>query len=374
MAGSVQPDVDAQQRLNPGRSAAAAMVVVGGLLAIVAVVWAVSRFWDISRVPEPRVSEFLGVAALLLAAWAFAALLWGAAELLRRVEDLLESIPVGGVVEGVVESAPRPREVAAAEPQSALLEELVRLTREVRDIELLSDEERAMRLRTEADELARQLEVDVPNLLREHRWVEAQRRVREARVRFPAMPNWDALEQQVEEARSTVEARDIDAVTREVKDLAALGAWDRAAQALSDLQRRHPSSPRVTELAKRIATGRAQAAAEERARLMARAQEATNNHDWTAALERVQLVLERYPDSPEAVELRQQLPTLRANVEIQARQRMEAEIRDLIKEHRFNEALRIAEMLIEQYPDSPQAGVLRDQLPRLREKAGGRSA
>jgi hypothetical protein len=140
-------------------------------------------------------------------------------------------------------------------------------------------------------------------------------------------------------------------------------------QVVRDLQQRHPDAPQVGELARRVVAEREKATAEERAKLMARAQEATNRRDWTIALQNVEEVLARFPNSPEAEELRQQLPTLRANVEIQTRQRMEAQIRELIKDHRYREALRIARIVIDQYPDSPQAAVLREQLPRIEQRA-----
>jgi len=60
---------------------------------------------------------------------------------------------------------------------------------------------------------------------------------------------------------------------------------------------------------------------------------------------------------------------LRENSQIKDRHRMENEIRELIKASRFEDALRLARELIDQYPASPQAEVLRDQLPRLEEKA-----
>jgi len=102
---------------------------------------------------------------------------------------------------------------------------------------------------------------------------------------------------------------------------------------------------------------------------MAEAQEASNAREWKKALQLATMVIQRFPRSPEAQALRMQLPTLQENAEIQIRQHMESEIRELIKQHRFDEALRIAHELLQQYPDSPQAAVLREQLPRLEEKA-----
>lgn len=366
------PDDVSQQELNLGRLAAAAMIVSAVLLALVAVAWLIARVWEISQGARLPLAEFLGTATLLLAAWGLAALLWGVALSLRRLENALESVAsraaaaAPAAADGVLRAAPR--EAGGGEAQARLLEELVQLTREVRDIELLSEAERAMRLQAEGAELARRLEREVPALLREHDWLEARRRVQQARLRFPALPNWDALEQQVEAARTAVEAQDVEQVTREVNDLIALGAWDRALQAVRDAIQRHPLNARLAELARRVATGRERALAEERARLMAQAQEATSRREWGEALRRAELLLAKYPDSPEAEGLRAQLPTLRANAEIQVRQRLEQEYLEHVREHRYAEALRVARTVVEQYPGSPQAAALRDQLPRLEQK------
>ena len=41
----------------------------------------------------------------------------------------------------------------------------------------------------------------------------------------------------------------------------------------------------------------------------------------------------------------------------------------MIREHRYSQALLLARQVVEKYPDSPQAEVLRGQLPRLQERA-----
>jgi len=348
------------------------MVVAAVLLVIVATIWALARFVDLSHQaqPPPTAADFLAAAAALFVGWGLGLLLWGVAEILRRVEDLLAS--PGGLSAthstGAHSTTVLPWQ-QQPDKQSKLLEELVHLTRELRDIELLSEEERAARLRHEADELVRQLEHDIPALLREHNLSEAQRRLQAAQQRFPNLPQWQTLGELVEQARAKFEAHDLARATREVDELIALGAWDRAAEVVRDLRQRHPHAEGVAELARRVTVGRDRVRAEERARLMSRAQEATNRRDWKEALRLVELIIAQYPESAEAHDLRLQLPTLRANVEVQLRQEMEEQIRGLIQQRRFAEALRIARELVERYPHSPQAAVLREQMHKLEQRA-----
>ena len=80
-------------------------------------------------------------------------------------------------------------------------------------------------------------------------------------------------------------------------------------------------------------------------------------------------LLDEYPDSAEATAVRGQMETLEANAEIETRQELENEIKDLIKHRRFAEALDLANQVITNYPESPQAEALRSQLPRLRQRA-----
>ncbi len=362
--------------LNAARVTAAAMVVGGFLLLVVSTVWLLVRLWQLSQVEPISHTEFLvsfvGAAALMFAGWGFCVLLWGLAEILRKLADVVEAsqqtalaASTGGLTGGGGVAT------AGVGEQTRLLTELIRLTREVRDIGLLSEADRAHRLQAEASALIRQLEAEIPVLLQEHRLQEAHERLQRARARFPKVPNWDVLAEKVEQTRAKFEAHDLETATREVEELISLGAWERANDVVQNLQRRHPNLQKAGELSRRVAKAREQATAEERARLMSQAQDATNRRDWSRALELVQTVMARYPNSLEAHDLRQQLPTLRANAEIQRRQEMETRIRDLIKEHRYTEALTIARQLIARYPDSPQAGVLREQLPRLEQKAGG---
>jgi outer membrane protein assembly factor BamD (BamD/ComL family) len=344
----------------------------GGWVVIgIALVWGITALVQISQADETSARAVLAALAKMLGGiWAGVAL-WGLGIVLRR----LVAIQRAGE-----QAAMSHRELAAGRPRAAAsdarlgasddeLDELVVLLREVRDISLLNEEQRSLRLQAQGKAVLSMLQREVPVLLREHNWIEARNRVEEARERFPTFSEWDALEQQIEQMRAQVEARDIEAAERQIDDLSSLGAWDRVAEVMNELLERHPDAPRVNELAQRLRAQRNKAEAEQRAGLMARAQEASNNREWKAALTAATSLIQRYPKSPEAQALRMQLPTLQENAEIQTRQQMETQIRDLIKEHRFDEALRVAHELLDQYPESPQANVLRDQLPRLEEKA-----
>ncbi|MCH8805718.1 MAG: tetratricopeptide repeat protein [Planctomycetes bacterium] len=362
--------------LRKARLIGAALEICGGIILVVTLVCVFAWAFFASQERSAEVREYFVAVALALAGVASGLLLWGASEIIRKLDDLLQTVQDGGEsLSAPVAAGPAPRAASgAASVTDAALSELVPLMREIRDIALLNEKQREQRLETQGRELIRRLEAEVPALLREHNWVEARARVQKARERVPSLPQWDVLTGQIEKVRAEVETHDVEAATRQVNDLASLGAWDRANDVVRDLLQRHPGSQPADGLAARVADEREKAQAEERGRLMARAQNATNRHEWIEALSIANSIIQKYPDSADAEAIRAQLPTLEANVEIQRRQRAETEYKGLVEQHRYAEALRVARSLIERYPDSPQADVLRQQLPKLEEKASSLGA
>lgn len=360
--------------VSRSRIVSSALEAIAVIVVAAALVWAVERFWTASQAEKPAFGEFVSTVLMLVGSWAAGLLLWGIAEMIRKLDALLAAyhdfaahphvITVG---DGSTSSGNGDMRGGGRETQ--VFQELAALLREVRDITLLNDAERSKRLEMQARGTVQRLTDEVPALLREHNWIEAQRRVQEARERFPTLSDWDALERQIEQVRSQVEARDVESATRQINDLAALGAWERAYEVVLELIERHPNSPKTNELAKRVSQERERSEAENRARLMAQAQEAVHTRDWSGAISLSTQLIERYPRSPEAHALRIQMPTLRENAEIQTRKYMESEIRKHIEEHRYRDAMRMVTELLERYPDSPQAQVLREQYDKLAEKA-----
>jgi outer membrane protein assembly factor BamD (BamD/ComL family) len=363
-------DLEERGGLSQSRMIRAALDVFGFLVIGVSLFGCIYRLVQLGRGDALNADSVLATLAGTLVAVVFGVLFLAISEIVRRLVAIqgVSQQRVSGPGQWSEYHATRGSGAAANEALAQTLEELVVLTREVRDISLLTEEQRALRLDAQGKAVLSLLQREVPILLREHNWIEARNRVQEARERFPNFSEWDALEHQIEQMRAQVEAHDIEAAQRQIDDLTSLGAWNRVAEVVNELLERHPDSVKANEIAQRLRVQRHKAEAEQRARLMVQAQEAANNREWQVALTAATTLVQRFPKSPEAQALRLQLPTLRENAEIQARQQMESEIRDLIKAQRFEEALRSARELIQQYPNSPQAAVLREQLPRLEEK------
>lgn len=357
----------AQQR---ARLTASLIEISGVFLTMVALIWAGLSSYRMGQLGAVDVDRVLAVLALLAAAVSACMLLWGQAALLRSVSEgpaRSDASPAASGEPARALRAPSAAPAPAADP--ARLDAILLALRELRDVTLLTDEQRAARVDAAGRTLAGELEGVVPALLREHRWREARQRVQEARTRFPGFPQFERLERQIEAARAQVEEHDVAQVERQINDLSALGALDRAADLVRELLERHPDSQRARALAATVRQKYDASQSETRSRLMAQAQDATRARDWQTAMQVAQTIVQNFPRSSEAEALRLQMPTLQANFEIQTRQRMEQQIRECVRERRFDEALGVASQLIDRYPSSPQAEALRAQLPKLQQMA-----
>jgi outer membrane protein assembly factor BamD (BamD/ComL family) len=252
-----------------------------------------------------------------------------------------------------------------------MLQTMLTLLAEIRDNSLLNEEQRRLKLeRLIAEQKQRQF-AQAQALLNQGDFHRAQLLLDELIRRFGPSTELDTLTQRIAEARGRLEKQQIEAARKKLDDLLSVNAWDRAEEVTADLVARHPNSAEARELAERIRAQKSQFQAEQRTRLFAEAQRHTTRKEWQAALQTVRLLVRLYPESAEAEALKEQLPTLEANAEIAVRQALEAQIKDLIKEQRYAEAVETAERVIRDYPASPQAAALQDQLPRLRDLARG---
>jgi hypothetical protein len=94
---------------------------------------------------------------------------------------------------------------------------------------------------------------------------------------------------------------------------------------------------------------------------------AVERRTWHEALEQAEQLVALFPEHPLSDQVRAQIPTLLANIEIDERQAIEVRIQELIRDGRIDHAIELAEDTIRRYPHSPQAESLEKLLPRLRE-------
>jgi hypothetical protein len=86
-------------------------------------------------------------------------------------------------------------------------------------------------------------------------------------------------------------------------------------------------------------------------------------------LQHAQRLVDRFPDHPKTARIKEQLATLQQNAEIEERQELEVRIQELIRGHKFHDAIELSEELLNRFPQSPQAEAIEKLLPRIRELA-----
>lgn len=268
---------------------------------------------------------------------------------------------------------PRPTtskaDAVEAEAVAAQWREAIAILSDIRDNSLLSDEAREQKRIRVANEEIEEAITRIQTLAREGNFTQARELADHITRRHPEDKRAAGVYADVEKSRERHESEDVRNTTREVEDLISISAWSRARELAQNLQQRHPDSAEARQLILRIERDHRVFNDEQKRRMSAEVQRFVTRRRWEEAFAAAKAFIERFPGSEESESLRMQLHTLEGNAEIETRQRLEAQFMDLVRTGRYIEGLDLARRVIDQYPDSPQAEVLRSQIERLEELA-----
>lgn len=253
-------------------------------------------------------------------------------------------------------------------------QDILSLLQQMRDNALLTDDERKQkRQHAEEAEYAQAKEL-VASMTAEGDFVRARQIIETFRARYPSSQRGRQLSEEQESHRERFESQDVRTITRQVEDLMSISAWPRARQLVQQLVERHPDSGEARQLLMRVEKEHATFQEEQRRRMHAEVQRFVSQKRWEEANVAAKTFVERFPGCSESEALLMQIPTLQNNAEIEVRQDLETKIMDYARHGRYIEAVDLARRLIERYPGSPQAEALRNQLPRLEELANNPDA
>lgn len=327
-------------------------------------------------VDAPFISLLLG--QLILGA-TLGGLLLGLAALLRYAHVLLRGIrttdantaevdrPVTYAVEPespADDGAARSDEEAATGLSQEAATKILAVLNEIRDLALVPPDEREpalQRIRTSQQQQAAAAIVDAINM---RQLARARTLLAEARAVHCDATTFERLAEKINQASRRNEPLDYARNKRLVEESIAEGRWAVAERYVRDLCLDHSDSALCRQLWDDT----------RRARLHAHVLESASAHHWVEALAAANEFLERFPDSIEAEALRGQLDTLRENADIAQRKHYESRFKELIGGRHYGEALRLANKLIELFPESPQAGALRAQVPVLERHVAAQTA
>jgi len=267
------------------------------------------------------------------------------------------------------------QKAAVAQPVSDLAgashEEVVSLLSEIMENTLLDDTEKAAKCQLAKKHRQHALRREIEALIKAGKYRDAHERLEEFRLRYAADGQQvNEMETQLSEALRQHEQTEISHVTEQVQRYMGLGLWERGIEMARSLAEQFPENPEAARLPETVRMEQDANRRQDQQRLYREIEHLVARKHWRQALRAAETLLENHPDSPEAHALRPKFEELSTNAAIAERKEWEARISEHIKTGRHREAYDLAVELMQKYPDSPQAAEIRHGLDQLKARAG----
>jgi hypothetical protein len=347
-----------------------------------------------------RLPALVEAVAIVLGLIALGVLLYGSAELLSNqaaVESSKETKQALGefrqsmqrLQSAVDDLADRQRDAAAHGPASfselapadtmhgttsETIHQVMTLLHEIRELALMSDDERQHRLAESQKHKQNFYITEIRRLLELKEWAAVENTLVAMETEFPAHPDLPQLKAQLEAGKQEAEHGAIEQLRERVENLMAVWAWDQAYTETARFVENFPSHEEGRQLLQRVMAERENYIENTANHLYEEIRLDIERRLWRRAMANAVKMLESAPGHKRSVAIRAQLKTIRENAEIEERQEQERRIQELIRGRQFFEAIDLAQDLLQRFPTSPQAESLRTLLPKLRELAVGDEA
>lgn len=320
----------------------------------------------------PVVSGLLMFVSGLVAAgllWAAAHLLGAHSERRDREHDLLRVLQeLHSESPAEAQPTPEPAPDVAAELKpllAAIREELTELNTNM----LLSPEQREAKRFRKQSQRAEQLARQVRQGIRAGEFDQAEEMLERLLQEIPDDPHLDELRDRIEEGRREESRRLVQQEVRRTADLMAVARFDEAIDVAREVEDKHGQQPEAQGLLQRVMQEAQTYELQQRRRLYTQINEQAEAREWKLALETAHRLLEKFPDSEQAGRVRNLMPTLVDNARIEEVRGLRDRILDLMERRRYAEAAQLAHHVIENYPETAAAEELRPKLQRLRQLA-----
>jgi len=250
--------------------------------------------------------------------------------------------------------------------------EVVSLLSEIMENTLLDDDEKAAKRQSARKHRQQTLRREIQAQIKSGKYREAHERLEEFRTRYADSDEVREMEAQLSQALREHEANEIRNVNEQVERYMGLGLWERAMETAVALAEQFPENPDASRLPETVRMEQGANRRQEEQRLYREIEHLVARKHWREALRAAETLLANHPESPEAKALGDQLEELRRNAAIMERREWEQRITEHIQTGRHREAYDLAIELMNKYPDSPQAGEIRKNLDQLKARAGVR--
>jgi tetratricopeptide (TPR) repeat protein len=296
--------------------------------------------------------------------WAMAWLVRKRRESLRVQERLAQSLRNLQPSQAGTEANSAP--AAMSEP---ILRQILEQLAELNANTLLTSEEREAKRLRKRSELAERLSRQITAAAREESFDEAAQLLERLREEIPDDPHLEELRLRIEEGRREQTRRILQGRMQRAADLMAVARFDEAIDVAEQLHREHPEHPETDGLLERVKRQAQTFEYEQRRRLYSELHAHGEARHWKQALEVAHRLMDNYPDSTEATQLKSLLPTLVDNARLEEVRQLRDRFVDLVERRRYPEAAELAKHVADNYPETTAAEELRAQLPRLHELA-----
>jgi outer membrane protein assembly factor BamD (BamD/ComL family) len=267
------------------------------------------------------------------------------------------------------QTVPAPAAAPAGLADPALNDRIVALLEEIREVSLMSDEQRQVRLRHYLESRRRSTLDQVFLSFRAGRWAIADQLLTSLESQFASDPAVKQARGEFHRQRTAAETEAFLQTEQRVRDLAHLSSWDLAIATATEFVNNFPGNVEGRHLLTQVCRDLDAFRDAAFQRMYEQVQANVDRRQWRTALVDAKQLLEEFPNHSRANRIRQQFKTISANAEIEERQEHEVRIQLLVTNRRFAEAVELAEEVVRRFPDSPQADALEERLPQLRELA-----
>ncbi len=289
----------------------------------------------------------------------------------ERMVDELQSLQAA-LARPVVPTAAPPHAAPLAEADEtsrALLARMAETLDDLREVVLLSDEQRQARRNQLERAQTQSLLEEVDQSIKDGHWSRASELLRMLQQGQGDDPAVRQIARRLAEARAATQRHTFSLVSREVENLMATADWDAALEKIRKFHQDFADCAEGKVLLERVEHERRLFGEQTVRQWYEQFKDESERKNWRRALGLAQKLLEKFSDHTKCEKVRAQLPLVQQNAEIEERQEQEQAIQLLIRTRRFDEAIEQAELLIRRFPLSPQAQTLDAMLPRLREMA-----
>lgn len=297
-------------------------------------------------------------------------LLLGALLLLRGGSDVLVAAGVVALVVSVaIGAVGLALDHAADRRHYELLDRLADLTlrqgeanamlRRIREQTMLSDSAKATLYRREERKL---IQNAIDEETARENWHEAQVLIDEMMQRFGASAELTQLKTRIESARLVAAERSLDGEIEGLEELLGKGDWEQALREAERISAAYADSPRARQLLQRVEEARR----EQKQALLDSFHEAAGKGDHDRAMQLLKQ-LDQHLTEEEAAPLAE---TAR-NVIAGFRELQGERFRAAVRRHDWIAAVQLGEQIIEQFPNAKMAQEVREMIDGLRARAAG---